>query len=554
MDRDIIIHSGKVLTMDESKPYAEAIHIKRNRIKRVGSNKEILISKTQDTEIISAKGKTIMPGFIDSHIHIFPGADSLGKLNLTNAYTFDEIKDLTQKYMHDNEDLNFIEGNGVHYSIFKGVEKATRFELDKITKDKSLLLIAPDHHSGWANTKALTEANILQGFALPEGNEVVMSSDGYAEGMLKENEAIKLVSALETPRRSRLGLDTGGEPIPTPNDQARNIDKKTLKNGLAHLAKLGITSVHNMDGNFYTLELLDEIQRENNLTCRVKVPFHFKPEMDEKKLDTALEMHKKWDTPFLSSGLVKFFMDGVIGSSTAFLVNDYADTPEWKGRALFSENRFKKLVAKVDKMGLQIAVHSIGDAAVKRVLNAYNYARKENGNRDSRHRIEHIELIQKSDIKRFKKLGVIASMQPVHPPGSDGLPLEPELSKIGKHRFNQAYAWKSIKNSGSVVIFSTDWPVSNVDPLNCIYNALNRKIWTADTMDQRLNLNETLSAYTKLGAFAEFKENEKGILKEGYFADLVMLSGVIDQIKPSQIKELEVELTMVDGDIVYKKT
>ena len=553
MEKDIIIHSGKVLTMDESRPNAEAIHIKRNIIERIGSNQEILSKKQHETKIISAEGKTIMPGFIDSHIHIFPGSDSLGKLNLTNAYTFDEVKDLTQKYINENEDLNFIEGTGVHYSVFKEAEKATRLQLDEIIEDKSLLLIAPDHHTGWANTKALSEASILEGFALPEGNEVVMSADGYAEGMLKENEAIKLVSAQQLPRRSRLGLDTGGEPSPEPDDQERNIDKKILKKGLAHLAKLGITSVHNMDGNFYTLELLDEIQRENSLTCRVKVPFHFKPEMDAKKLDSALEMHRRWNTRFLNSGLVKFFMDGVIGSGTAFLIDDYADTPKWKGEALFSEDRFKKLVTKVDEMGLQIAVHAIGDAAVNRVLNAYDYARKVNGRRDSRHRIEHIELIQKSDIKRLKELDVIASMQPVHPPGSDGLPLEPELSKIGKNRFNEAYAWKSIKTCGSIVIFSTDWPVSNVDPLNCIFNALNRELWTKETMDQRLNLYETLSAYTKLGAYAEFKETKKGMLKEGYFADLIILSDEIDQIKSAQIKELEVELTMVDGKIVYKK-
>ena len=128
MEKDIIIHSGKVLTMDESRPNAEAIHIKRNIIERIGSNQEILSKKQHETKIISAEGKTIMPGFIDSHIHIFPGSDSLGKLSLTNAYTFDEVKNLTQKYINENEDLNFIEGTGVHYSVFKEAEKATRLQ------------------------------------------------------------------------------------------------------------------------------------------------------------------------------------------------------------------------------------------------------------------------------------------------------------------------------------------------------------------------------------------------------------------------------------------
>ena len=241
------------------------------------------------------------------------------------------------------------------------------------------------------------------------------------------------------------------------------------------------------------------------------------------------------------------------GSGTAFLIDDYADTPGWKGEALFSEEKFKELAAEVDKRGLQIAVHSIGDGAVRRVLNGYTHAKEVNGTRDSRHRVEHIELIQKEDIRRLKKLSVIASMQPVHPPGNDGLPLEPEQSKIGKNRFDEAYAWKSIKDTGAILTFSTDWPVSNVDPINCIFNALNRKKWTKETIDQRLNLIDTLKAYTKFGSYAEFKENEKGMLKEGYLADLVVLSDSIEKIDVSEIKNLHVKFTVMDGKIIFQR-
>ena len=144
-------------------------------------------------------------------------------------------------------------------------------------------------------------------------------------------------------------------------------------------------------------------------------------------------------------------------------------------------------------------------------------------------------------------------MQPVHPPGCDGLPLEPTISKIGVNRYNEAYAWRSIKDAGVTVTFSTDWPVSNVDPINAISNALNRQKWSEETIDQRLNLIETLKAYTIEGSYAEFKEHSKGILKEGYLADIVILSERIDLIPTDEISKIEVIKTIIDGNIVYSR-
>ncbi|MDG1880039.1 MAG: amidohydrolase, partial [Paracoccaceae bacterium] len=488
----IIIINGHVQTLDEQSSTAEALFIKNNKIHKVGSESEILKLKEENTKVISANGGTIMPGFIDSHVHLFPGADGLNKLDLMQINTFDELKSSILNQISQNPAGSFIFGRGANYKLFSESDLKSRKQLDQVSTSNPILLQAPDGHTAWANTKALSDANVLNGVSLPVGHEVLMSSDGLAEGMLKENEAIRLVLTLQGSNRARVGLDTGEDPHPPATNQERLNDIEVLKNGLSHLAKLGVTSIHNMDGNFYTLELLEEIRNKGNLTCRVKVPFHFKTEMGIEKLELASKMNERWDDDFLISGLVKFFMDGVLDSGTAFLIDDYADTPGHKGDALFDEKLFNALSKDVDRRGLQIAVHSIGDAAVRRVLNAYTYARDKNGIRDSRHRVEHIELIQENDIPKFKKLGVIASMQPVHPPGSDGLPLEPTISKIGPQRFDLAYAWRSIKDAGGKVTFSTDWPVSNVNPINAISNALNRKVWTNGQKDQRLSLIETL--------------------------------------------------------------
>ena len=547
----IIIINGHVQTLDEQSSTAEAIFIKNNKIHKVGSESEILKLKEENTKVISANGGTIMPGFIDSHVHLFPGADGLNKLDLMQVNTFNELKSSISNQISQNPAGSFIFGRGANYKLFSESDLKSRKQLDQVSTSNPILLQAPDGHTAWANTKALSDANVLNGVSLPVGHEVLMSSDGLAEGMLKENEAIRLVLTLQGSNRARVGLDTGEDPHPPATNQERLNDIEVLKNGLSHLAKLGVTSIHNMDGNFYTLELLEEIRNKGNLTCRVKVPFHFKTEMGIEKLELASKMNERWDDDFLSSGLVKFFMDGVLDSGTAFLIDDYADTPGHKGDALFDEKLFNALSKDVDRRGLQIAVHSIGDAAVRRVLNAYANARDKNGIRDSRHRVEHIELIQKNDIPKFKKLGAIASMQPVHPPGSDGLPLEPTISKIGPQRFDLAYAWRSIKEAGGKITFSTDWPVSNVNPINAISNALNRKVWTNGQKDQRLSLIETLKAYTIEGAYAEFKEHKKGKLSAGYLADVVILSDRIDLLDTTKLSTLTVTHTIVDGKIVF---
>jgi hypothetical protein len=548
----LIIINGNVQTMDEKPTTAEAIFINGNTIQAVGSNEQILKLKKMDSQVISANGGTIMPGFIDSHVHLFPGSDGLNKLDLMSLDNFEELNRAISNQIGTNPPSLFVYGRGANYKLFQGSNLKTREQLDQISTDTPILVQAPDGHTAWANTRALSKAKVLNGISLPVGHEVVMSSDGLAEGMLKENEAIRLVLALQGPNRSRVGLDTGEDPEPPVTNDERSSDVETLQNGLNHLAKLGITSIHNMDGNFYTLELLEKIRDAGNLTCRVKVPFHFKSEMSIEKLNLASEMNNRWNDDFLSSGLVKFFMDGVLDSGTAFLIDDYADTPNWKGEALFGEETFNKLSEEVDRRGLQIAVHSVGDAAVRRVLNGYEYAQEKNGVRDSRHRVEHIELIHKDDISRFEELDVIPSMQPVHPPGSDGLPLEPTISKIGLDRFNAAYAWRSIKEAGGRVTFSTDWPVSNVDPINAISNAINRQVWSEGQLDQRLSLIDTLKAYTIGGAYAEFKEHKKGMIKENYLADIVILSDRIDHLDINEISKVKVMCTIVDGKLVYK--
>ncbi len=303
----------------------------------------------------------------------------------------------------------------------------TRHHLDRMCPDRPFAVSSGDHHTMWVNTKALDVTGLLHGKTLGPGNEIVMGDDGLATGELREVEAFGPIIKYSGEQRATLGLATGGEPSPVPSAKERATDIEIIKRGLAWCAKHGITSIHNMDGNLYTLELLGEIEAQGSLLCRNKVPFHFKNFMKVDMLEKASLMAERYKSDMLSSGLVKFFYDGVLESYTACMVDDYADRPCHKGEPLFTQEQFNEAAIEADRRKLQIAVHCIGDAAVRRVLNGYETARRANGKRDSRHRIEHVEVITEIDIPRFQELGVIASMQPPHPPGCMDFPLEPQF-------------------------------------------------------------------------------------------------------------------------------
>ncbi len=283
------------------------------------------------------------------------------------------------------------------------------------------------------------------------------------------------------------------------------------------------------------------------------MPFHYKKAMALEDLEKASAMTDRYDSEWISSGMVKVFMDGVIDSGTAHMVEPYADGGNWRGEPYFSDEEFATLATEIDRRGLQIAVHAIGDAAVRTVLDGYEAARKANGPRDSRHRIEHIEVTTDADVPRFAELGVIASMQPPHPPGSMGLPLEPTVSKIGRDRWRLAYAWRTIKETGAHVVFASDWPVSPIDPIAGIQAAVVRKRWADDLPDHAFSLHEAIAGYTVEGAYAQFAEDRKGRLKPGYLADIVVLSGDMEATDPHTLHEVRPVTTICGGKITFER-
>jgi hypothetical protein len=261
-------------------------------------------------------------------------------------------------------------------------------------------------------------------------------------------------------------------------------------------------------------------------------------------------MTRDFNDDWLQSGFVKMFMDGVIDSRTAFMVNDYPDQPGHRSEPLFAPDRFRQIAAEIDRRGLQIAVHAIGDGAVRCTIDGYQAAQQTNGRRDSRHRIEHIELIDQADIPRLGALGITASLQPPHPPGAMDFPLMPTLDRIGRGRWKDAYLWKDLADQGAPLVFASDWPVTDVSVMRGMQAALTRAPYEG-CADQRIGLMATLHAYTAGGAWAAHRENLTGRLIPGLAADLVMIDADLETLPVTDLGSAAIALTICGGRITH---
>ncbi|WP_299848775.1 amidohydrolase [uncultured Roseovarius sp.] len=545
---DLVILNGKLITFNGSD--AEALAIKDGVITAVGTTAEIR-EIAGNARVIDAQGATVLPGFIDSHVHLFQGSAELDYLDLYGVSGVEGIADAVRAYAAAHPDDKLLFGCAIDYQAL-GDRSITRHDLDAACPDRAFAAMTSDHHSVYANTKALEMADLLYGKEVDEGSEVVMGTDGTATGELLEAAAFGPVMACtKLGGRELLGMVTGANPVPTPSAQERAIDKSVIAKGLEHCASHGITSLHNMDGNFYQLELLSELEADGRLLCRTEVPMHLKHTDSVDRLTEAAEMRRAYSGDNVWCGRVKMFMDGVIDSKTAYMLQPYPGTDSCSA-PLFSDAHFKEASIRADAMGLQIAVHAIGDAAVRQTLDGFEAARNANGVRDSRHRIEHIETIHPDDIDRIASLGAVASIQPLHSPrGGYFTPYEAD-DVIHAWQIEHTFAWQTIRQTGAPVIFSTDWPVVPVDVMLTVQGAVAGvelpDIWP----DQRQGLQETLKSYTCDNAWVEFNENRKGKLAAGMMADIVVMDNDLESVPATELAKTRAAVTICGGRITYQ--
>ena len=543
---DLLFINARALTMDADQPRASAVAVTAGRIVAVGGAE---VAALTANKVIDCGGRSLLPGFVESHLHLVLGGAELVQLQIGKVTGFAALNAAFLAFAAANPRAPLLMAQGASYEILD--HPLRREDLDAIIADRPIAMMAPDHHTVWANTLALRSAGILQGAPMPHGHEIVMRPDGTATGELREFEAFAAVIALGGENRLHLGIATGGEPDPWPSAAERAVDKAKIANGLAHCAAHGITSMVNMDGNRYTCALLAEMESEGRLTARVKVPFHFKPHMELAELDRAEAMTRDFATDWLCSGFVKMFMDGVVDSRTAYMLHDYPGVSGHRAEPLFDPVRFNRICTEIDRRGLQIAVHAIGDGAVRTTIDGYQAARQANGLRDARHRIEHIELIDRSDIPRLAALDITASVQPPHPPGAMDFPISSMQSVFAPDRFRDAYLWRTLRDAGASIAYASDWPVTDVSVMRGL-QASQTRVPYAGAADERISLLDSLYAYTAGGAWAAHMDHLTGRLKVGLAADLVVIDGDVESIAATDLGQTGIALTVAGGKITHR--
>ena len=548
---DIVVLNGNLITFDPSQPKAEAIAISGGLISAIGSTAEIRQMAGPSTRQIDAGGSTVLPGFIDSHVHLFGGSVELGYLDLYGVQGMDALVPLVRDYAESCKDDACVFAVQADYALMGPNRATTRHDLDAVLPDRPFAVFSPDHHTIWANTKALVLAGILHGGNVDAGAEIVTGDDGLATGELQEPSAYApVLRHTRHSGRDMAGLITGKTPVPEPSLNDRAMDKDAIERGMKHCASHGITGLHLFDGNLYQAELLTELAEDGRAACRAQVPFHYKSFDPLDRFEEAAEMRRTYQSDMVWMQNVKMFMDGVSESRTALMLQPYPGT-DHIGDAVFEADHFTEACIRADAMGLQIATHAIGDLAIRLTLDGYEAALKVNGKRDSRHRVEHIEVLHPDDLPRFAELEVVASIQPGHAPFGGIFPPVGMDAVLHDHQIPTSFAWQDIRNTGAKVVFSTDWPVIPVDVTPNIKAAI-APIQIEGWRDQTQSLMDTLASYTVDNAWVEFSEGRKGQLKKGMMADIVVMSHDLEAIEPGSVDQSRAVVTICGGRVTYE--
>jgi predicted amidohydrolase YtcJ len=543
---DVVLIHARIYTVNASQPWAEALAIRDGKILAVGTDGEIAQYRGISTEVIDGKGRLVLPGFTDCHVHFIDGAFSLQQVNVENAENIEQVQQQIKRYAEAHPNDAWVLGRGWSYPIFPPSGMPDKKQLDAVVSDRPAYIEGYDGHTWWANSKALAAAHITKGTADPPGGTIVRDpATGEPTGAIKEDAADAIV------RRA----------IPVPS---REKQLQALRAGLKHANELGITRVHVMGGvnvgagDVADAELLEQLRRNNELAVRFYLAYRFDPpEVTAHQLDEIEKARQKYHDDWIAAGGVKFFLDGVIETHTAAMLEPYSNAPDLSGSLLWDPEKYKNFVTELDRRGIQIFTHAIGDRAIRLALDAYEFAATKNGTKDARHRIEHIEDPSAADISRFAHLGVIASMQPLHAYPNDDT-LKSWLPAVGPERATRAWPWHSIQAGGGVLAFGSDWPVVTLSPWPGLQNAVTRQTTEGEPRggwipSERISLADAIKGYTLDAAFAGHREKMEGSLEPGKVADMIVLSQNIFEIDPHQLIDTKVVMTMVGGRVVHEQ-
>ncbi|MDJ0699168.1 MAG: amidohydrolase family protein [Woeseiaceae bacterium] len=520
------VTDARIWTGDAEQPWAEAMAVDGETILAVGSNAEIRQYVDDATEIIDS-GALVVPGFIDTHVHFLDGGESLLSVQLRDVKTRDQFGQRFAEHVKTIEPGEWILGGGWDHEAWGG-ELPTRAWIDDVTPDNPVWVHRLDGHMALANSIALGLAGVDADSADVAGGEVVRDADGRPTGVLKDNAMLPVFEA-----------------IPEPSQEQRD---RQLVAALEYLARNGVTTVHDM-GTFDHLEVFRRAHRRGELTARIYAAV---PLSEWQRLEKDVETHGRGDE-WLTTGALKGFMDGSLGSHTAAMIEPFTDEPDDRGMLINTLDDMRSWIEGADAAGLHIAVHAIGDRAIRDLLDIFLDVVEANGPRDRRFRMEHAQHIHPDDLHRFAAQDVIASMQPYHAI-DDGRWAE---RVIGPERALTTYAFRSLVDSGARVAFGSDWYVAPASPILGIHAAVSRETLDGDHPDgwvpaEKVSVDDALRAYTVQAAYASYDEDNRGKLRAGLLADFVVLDKDLTSIEAAAIIDTQVLRTVVGGRTVFE--
>ncbi len=530
---DLVVLNGRELKHDSPFLQSESVATIGDRIVFVGTNQDIGEWIDEKTQVIDAKGNTVLPGFIDSHVHFRDGGFGMSTVQLRNADTPQEFIHRISEYTNRIPNGEWILGGRWNHELWPGSPLPTKTWIDGCTQDNPVLISRYDGHMVLANSLALRLAGITRDTLCPIDGEIEKDDNGEPTGLLRD-QAISLVQKI----------------IPSPSEDQLTL---AITAALSQARRYGITGIHD-NANKEDFAIYQKLYERGELTCRIycMMPIH------QWKSMVDIGVRAAYGNDWIRIGALKGFADGSLGSSTALFFNPYKDNPHNCGLALADmspQGKTFHAVQEADRAGLQICFHAIGDKANHLVLDMYEAIFKASGETaEKRHwRIEHAQHLHPNDIARFKSLGIIASMQPFHLV-DDGCWAE---KRIGRERCKTTYAFSTLLNNGIKLAFGTDWPISPLNPLLGIQAAITRQTsdgkhpggWFAE---EKITLEQAIEAYTAGSAYAEFAQYEKGSIAAGKLADIVILNADIAFIRPELLKDTKVLYTIVGGKVVYQ--
>jgi predicted amidohydrolase YtcJ len=532
---DLIMVNGKVVTMDTSRPAAEALAVTGDKITAVGTTAEIETMASENTRVIDLAGKTVVPGLVESHAHLYGIGDAMMKLDLVGTESEEQIAAMVRERAAGTEPGRWIEGRGWDQNDWETKRFPTLESLSDAAPRNPVCLTRVDGHAVWVNRAAMDLAGITAETSDPDGGRIVRDAAGKATGILVDS-ACGLVESR----------------IPAPDRAER---KRVYKLAIEECNANGFTSFHDAGAGRDDIALFRELLAEGGLTLRLSVMLHGSS-------DDLLEEYFA-SGPVIGEGgqlltirCVKLFADGALGSRGAALLEDYSDEPGNRGLVIESEERIFDVADRALASGFQVCTHAIGDRGNRITLDAYERAFKAHPEvSDHRFRIEHAQILDEADIPRFGKLGVVAAMQAQH--CTSDMPWAP--TRIGAQRAEEgAYVWQKLLATGAHICNGSDAPVESMNPFWGIYAAVTRRGrdgipaggWSPD---QRMTRTEALASFTIEGAYASFEESIKGRIREGYLADLTVLSHDIMTVPEEEILETTALMTIVGGKIVFER-